>query len=188
MNSDLTSSDQFNPAIVIDSLNNIFLVWTDERNGDQDIYGQKFDSNGNPAWPIDMRINMDTNTNNQYNPDITINPSTNEPYVTWESDDGGDINIYASSFGDYSSESPLNNVDILVRGEKKIGENPIIYKYENIHTSDILGEIYLTNIEWDSYSFEVDATSTGYELLMTIPSMPISLDPNTTENIKLYLK
>lgn len=188
MNSDINSTDQFQPAIAMDSLNNIFIVWTDERNGDQDIYGQKYDSSGTPAWPVDMRINMDTNVNNQYNPDITINPSTNEPYITWESDDEGDINIYASSFGDYSSETPLNNVDIMIKGQKKIGENPIIYKYENIYTSDTSGNISLTGIEWDSYSFEVDATSTGYNLLMTIPSMPISLDPNTTESIKLYLK
>ncbi|MDA3840169.1 MAG: hypothetical protein PF572_03690 [Patescibacteria group bacterium] len=188
MNSDTGSADQFQPAIAIDSLNNIYIAWTDERNGNQDIYGQKYDSNGTPIWLVDMRINMDTNSNNQYNPDIVMNPSNNQPYITWESDDDGDINIYASSFGDYSTETPLNGVDILVRGAKKIGENPIIYKYEEIHTSDALGNISLTGIEWDSYSFGVDATSTGYELMMTMPSMPLNIDPGTTETIKLYLK
>jgi len=188
LNSDTGSADQTQPAIAIDSNNDFFVVWADERNGNQDIYGQKFNSNGSSTWSVDMRINIDTGTYNQYNPDISINPTNDMPYITWESDDGGDLNIYASSFGDYSSETDLDGIDVQIRGEKRIGENPIIYKYEETHTSDASGDIILNNIEWDSYSFFVDATSTGYTLVMTIPPMPLNLDPDTSSNIKLYLK
>ena len=187
-NTDLTN--QYLPAIAIDTNNILYIVWTDERNGNQDIYAQKYDVNGNNLWTEDVRVNIDTGSSAQYNPDVTIDTSANPdtPYVTWQSDINGDFDIFASSFGEYTSITNISNVDITVTGAKKIGENPIIYKYNHNFTSNASGEIVLNNIEWDSYSIELQTGYTAYNIVMSDPAKPIDLEPNSAETITLYLE
>ena len=185
VNTDGGSSNQYSPSIAIDGSDNIYITWTDTRNIHMDIYAQKMSTTGVISWADDVRVNIDITNSNQYNSQIIINPINNVPFVTWQSDISGDKDIYVSSFGVYTNEQNLANIDIVVTGQKKIGELPIIYKYNKIHTSNGSGDIILNNIEWDSYSFE--ATSTTYEIILSEPSIPINLEPNTSASIKLYL-
>ncbi|MCK4554903.1 hypothetical protein KAU19_08195, partial [Candidatus Parcubacteria bacterium] len=190
VNSDGGSLNQHQPTIAIDTANIIYIAWTDERNGNQDIYAQKYDVNGNNLWTEDVRVNIDTGSSAQYNPDVTIDTSANPdtPYVTWQSDINGDFDIFASSFGEYTSITNISNVDITIVGAKKIGENPVIYKYNHNFTSNASGEIVLNNIEWDSYSIELQTGYTAYNIVMSDPAKPIDLEPNSAETITLYLE
>jgi len=86
---------------------------------------------------------------------------------------------------------PVPNTTFNLRGEKLIGkdinENPI-YKYSQNHSSDSQGRIDIPNLEWDNYFFSIDP-ATGLDLVSTEPSpQPVSLAPNTTSSVKLYLK
>jgi hypothetical protein len=44
------------PAIVTDALGDIFAVWIDRRNGNNDIYAQRFNSVGNLVWLSDLQV------------------------------------------------------------------------------------------------------------------------------------
>ena len=66
------------------------------------------------------------------------------------------------------------------------GDQPI-YKYSVDHTSNPGGHKDISNLEWDSYAFSV-APATGLDLVGIDPSpQPVSLLPDTTMAIKLYL-
>ena len=85
---------------------------------------------------------------------------------------------------------PIPNVSFNLRGDRIIGrdanENPV-YKYSQTHISDAQGHIKITNLKWDAYTFSVDP-AIGLHLVDTSPSpQPISLLPNTTLPVTLYL-
>ncbi|MEA2065211.1 MAG: prepilin-type N-terminal cleavage/methylation domain-containing protein [Patescibacteria group bacterium] len=183
------SNSQYSPSIAIDSNDNIYIVWTDERNGDKDIYAQKYDGEGNVLWTEDLRVNINLDSSAQYNPDITINPSTNKPFAAWQDDRNGDLDIYATEFDNYlSSGTPIENIPITITGIKRIGEDPIICKYNKNYLSDSVGNISLTDIEWDSYNIELQTGYEDYTMVMSSPNMPIYLPPNNSNEIILYLE
>ncbi len=182
-----SDDNQYSPVIDTDSNNKIYIAWTDDRNGDQDIYGQKFSSDGTRLWTNDVRINVDL-SGNQYNPDMEVSPLDDKPYVVWQSDEAGNADLFVSTFDTYGAENPIANVPVVITGAKRIGENPIIYKYHKTFTTNSNGTITLNNIEWDSYTIELDSSYTAYSLVMTIPASPIFLEPNTSQTITLYLE
>ena len=99
------------------------------------------------------------------------------------------MDIYATEFDNYEvSESPVNNVPLIITGVKRIGEDPIIYKYNKDCLSDGSGNVSLTNIEWDSYNIDLPEEYADYDIIMSSPSIPIDLLPNTLEEITLYLE
>ena len=79
INTNAGTSDQSEPDIAIDSNDNIYLVWTDERNGDQDIYAQKYDTDGKVLWTNDIKINIENETSSQYSPRIAIDSNNDKP-------------------------------------------------------------------------------------------------------------
>jgi len=87
--------------------------------------------------------------------------------------------------------TPIPNTVFNLEGAKVVGqdltENPI-YKYSTSHSSDSGGHINISNLEWDAYTFSVDP-STGLDLVDIDPApQPISLNPNTTLEVDLYLE
>ena len=44
--------DQSEPNLISDGSNGAILVWFDARDGDNDIYAQRLDANGNPLWTM----------------------------------------------------------------------------------------------------------------------------------------
>jgi prepilin-type N-terminal cleavage/methylation domain-containing protein len=182
-----TADNQSQPSIAIDASHNIYVVWTDERNGNQDIYAQKLDASGVRQWSEDVRVNINTDDSNQSSPNVTINPSTQKPFVTWQDDRIGNFDIYASEFDSYGSIINVANVPLRITGAKKIGENPVIYKYNNYFTTNGSGDISVPNIEWDSYTIELN-NYPGHTIVLSDPDRPLDLTPNTTKNIFLYIE
>ncbi len=173
------------PSMTIDSENNIYISWTDERNNG-DIYLQKFNSLGNRLWTLDTKINSDNSNTAQTNSVLAINPINNKVVVTWQDNIMGDNNIYAASFS-----SPiivnLGNINFNLRGTKKIGDNPVIYKYNNNHKTGSNGTFNLSNIEWDAYNFAI-STSSGLVFLTSDMPLPLNVNPGETTSIILSLK
>ncbi len=181
-----SSSNQYNPSIAINASNIIYIAWTDERNGNQDIYAQKLTASGSRQWTADVRVNVNLGNSSQSIPDLTINPVTGLPYATWQDDRVGNFDIYAAEFDQYGGPVNLASIGITLTGAKKIGDNPIIYKFRNNYTTDSNGLINVSNIEWDDYI--ATSTSAGDVLLMSDPIMPLSLPPNTVMDLNLYFK
>lgn len=185
---DSTGANQDEAAIAIDSLNNIYVVWTDERNGDKDIFAQKYDTDGNALWVQDLRISISFTASNEYNPDVTINPNNNKPFATWQSDKNGDLDIFVSEFSFYGTSTPVGNIPIIIQGSKRIGESPIIYEYDREYTIDASGKLDL-QVEWDvpGYTVALKSASTSYNLLLHDPTPPVDILPNTSNIINLFL-
>ncbi len=70
-----------------DTANNFWLVWEDQRRGDQtDIYAQLFDLDGTPLL-TDGGVEVSVAPADQENPRITVN-SGNDIYVAWQDVEG----------------------------------------------------------------------------------------------------
>lgn len=182
----INTADQSEPSIAIDSADNIYISWTDEKNGNKDIYAQKYDVNGIALWSDDLRVNINTDNSNQYNSELTINPITQKPFATWTDDRGGDPDVFISEFDVYGGPSIYPDIDLRVVGTKRIGENPIIYKYNVPLTTDANGVAQLA-VEWDSQGYTITATTTGPAIELSEPTMPIPVLPGATSNVKLYM-
>jgi hypothetical protein len=190
VNTDLESDNQSEPAIAVDNSNNVlYVVWTDEKNGDKDIYGQKYNFNGNAIWANDLRISISTTTSAEYNPDVTINPVTNKPFATWQSDLNGNLDIYVTEFDFYGGTSTIPSVPLIVFGSKRIGEDPVIYEYDQGHITDANGYLNLP-VEWDvpGYTVSLKSASTTYTLILSVPTPPMELLPNETREMYLFLE
>ncbi len=84
--------------------------------------------------------------------------------------------------------SAVPDVTYAISGAKTIGTdnsgNPI-YKYSSTQTSDSSGNSILSNMEWDSYSMTL--SDANYDLAGSISQLPITLAPNTTQNVLLVV-
>jgi hypothetical protein len=75
-NSDVGTTNQTNPSIAIDNTGNYIITWTDMRNGNEDIYFQRYNSSGT-AVGVNTKVNNDAGTRNQFKPSITTGANGN---------------------------------------------------------------------------------------------------------------
>ncbi|UCE37261.1 MAG: hypothetical protein JSW00_17580 [Thermoplasmata archaeon] len=100
---------QFQPSIAIDNEGNIYLAWTDQRNGNYDIYFASSTDGGNSFSPNKM-VNDDVSIPRQYEPSMAIGNNGNI-YLAWADERNGDSDIYfASSTDGGNSFSPNKKV------------------------------------------------------------------------------
>jgi len=100
------ASDQIAPDIAVDGANTVYLVWTDGRNGSEDIYGAA--SNDGP-W---TNVSVVTGAGKQLTPVIAAEADGSTLHFAWVDDSSGDNDIYyASSSG--LPASPLVGVNIV---------------------------------------------------------------------------
>lgn len=126
--------DQLNPTIAIDSSDNIYIAWEDERNGktDFDIFFTKSGDGGANFQSPDVQVDDDTGTGLQKFPKIAVlnkNP-TPELYIVWQDERQGlgNFDVYFSKSTDGGAtwgDGSDNNNDILVNDNTIFGqENP----------------------------------------------------------------
>ncbi len=78
-----------------------------------------------------------------------------------------------------------------LQGVKSLGTDSAgktVYKFSQDYVSDFNGHINISGLEWDSYGFSVNKTATGFDLLSTIPSSPVSVLPDAVLPVVLNLK
>jgi type II secretory pathway pseudopilin PulG len=73
---------------------------------------------------------------------------------------------------------------ITTTSSKKIKTNPDVFKYSVASTTDASGNILLTGMEWDAYSFALPA---GYYLVSSTPYSPVALNPNGSLSVNLVV-
>ena len=107
--------------------------------------------------------------------------------TTLTSSDG----IETPSISEYSilyeyGPEPFPNLSFGMRGAKTIGNNPTVYKYDEMHSSGALSALTLSNIEADTYTLSV-AASSGYMLAESCEPQPQALLPASSQTTRLYV-
>ena len=85
--------------IAMDASGNFVISWRDTRNGDYDIYAQRF-SSGGVAVDTNFRVNDDTGAADQSHQDIAMDDSGNF-VITWQDNRNNDWDIYAQRYDRY---------------------------------------------------------------------------------------
>jgi len=97
VNDDVGSAGQYFPSAGMDGMGNFSVVWSDERNGDFDIYGQRFNAMGMPIGG-NSRVNDDVGGTDQYYPSVAMS-NGGEFIVAWDDfRSESDFDIYAQRF------------------------------------------------------------------------------------------
>lgn len=80
--------------------------------------------------------------------------------------------------------NPIPSIDFSLTGSKLIGITPPdVLKYDVSHITDGFGKKLISNLEWDTYNFEL--ADSDYDLSGTIPLLPLALNPNANQDFKL---
>lgn len=169
------------PSVAHDIVNGvIFFSWTDDRNGNSDIYSTKFDLDGTKLWTYDL-IMIGDSPATQDNPEVVVD-SMGYAITAWEDDRNGNFDIYAARYRDLGFYT-RTNIPITVTGAKLKGTYPVdmpIYKYSSDFITNLSGEINDVIVEWDNYSFSTDASHT---IISYDQPSPLSISPGETKTI-----
>lgn len=84
-----------------------------------------------------------------------------------------------------ASCAAVGNIGFAISGAKLIGTGPDTRKYSTTQTTDGAGRKTLANMEWDTYSLSL--TDPGYDLVGTIPLLPLVLSPGTNQDMRLIV-
>ncbi len=103
VNENAGKSDKEKPDVAADGSGNFVITWIDERNGDYDIYAQRYNSNGQSQGG-DFLVSDDTGISEQNYPSVAMNGSGNF-VITWIDERNGNYDIYAQLYN--SSGLPL---------------------------------------------------------------------------------
>lgn len=105
VNDDTDEASQIEPAVAMDFFGNSVITWTDDRNGDSDIYAQYYNQNGVETGE-NYKVNSDDGTYRQSASHITMDGIS--IYYTWTDERSGNFDIYAR-VTDYGSPGILIN-------------------------------------------------------------------------------
>lgn len=83
--------------------------------------------------------------------------------------------------------TPLANVSLDISGNKIIGtrgDATPVYKYTNFASTDSVGELVLTNLEWDTYTI----TPEGYTIVEACNEHPLIVESGSAISLRLALE
>ena len=104
------TSSQIEPSIAVDPSGNAYVVWTDSRNGNWDIYFRYRSAAG--SWDPDFKVSDDEGTAYQTGPSLAVDPNGNA-YVAWTDFRNGNDDIYfryRSAAGSWDGNIRVNDV------------------------------------------------------------------------------
>jgi len=96
VNDNVGTNDNYGPSVVMDNAGNFVVCWEDERNGDNDIYAQRYDALGIPQG-ANFQVNDDVGTTDQYNPSVALDNAGNF-VVCWQDKRNVNYDIYAQRY------------------------------------------------------------------------------------------
>jgi len=103
VNDDTGTTFHYKPAIALDGSGNFLITWSDYRNGNYDIYAQRYNSSSTPQG-TNFRTNDDAGTAQQVSPAIATDGS-GKFVITWTDTRSGRQDIYAQRYN--STGTPL---------------------------------------------------------------------------------
>ncbi|MBN2088199.1 hypothetical protein JW964_01220, partial [candidate division KSB1 bacterium] len=170
VNDDTGNSAQNEPVVAVDDNSNFVVVWTDTRNGNSDIYAQRYTLNG-----VKQGTNFQVNDNNmsglKFSPAIAINGSVNF-VVVWVNSQNGKYDIYGQQ---YTSGGTKQGINFQINDESggsqqpalmidKIGNFMVVWSGERLGGLDIFAQRYFSNGQKDGANFLIsDAANNEVE-------------------------
>jgi hypothetical protein len=112
VNDDGIGNTQEDPSIAVDNNEKIYIAWSDDRDGDDDIYISNSTDGGNSFSP-NVKINNETSSTWHREPSLAVD-AAGVIYVTWAKSISGDSNIsfsYSTDGGNTFSENKTVNDD-----------------------------------------------------------------------------
>lgn len=128
-------------------------------------------------------------TDKTYTVGSSENPIPNKPHANVATGEVTQISFYIDELSDLQINTLRNtcetvsNVDFNVSGSKTIGYETLKTEFDSQTNSS--GEVYISDLEWDSYDFDV--TDSNWELVGSSPVLPLDLIPNSEQIIDLIL-
>lgn len=116
--SDTTYNYRYRPSIDINSSGNFVITWYDNRNGNFDIYAQRFDSIGDTIG-VNFRIDDDLGTSEQSYPAVAVS-SEGRFIITWHDYRNGDFDIFGQVYNAGGNPVGTNfkiNTDVGTQGQ-----------------------------------------------------------------------
>jgi hypothetical protein len=191
VNQSATNHLQPYPDIAVDSDGNSVIVWTDDRDGDYNIYAQKLDSSGNAQWgSSDVKVNQNSDSAKQDYPSVVID-SNDEAIVVWYDERNGvdDDDIYAQKLNSTgvaqwgSSDVKINqNSDSTIQRFSDVAlysDDSVIVTWSDYRSSSHY-DIYVQKVSssgsvlWGSTDIKVNQNSDSVD--QTWPT--VAVDPN----------
>jgi hypothetical protein len=154
VNDDAGTADQYDPAIAVDLPGNFVITWADLRNGNSDIYAQRFNSSGTPQG-ANFMVNDDAGTTDQHDPAIAMDSSGNF-VIAWDDVRNGNLDIYAQGYNSSGTATGSNylvpnlNYSTFEQAYPAVGANSsnICFAWED-DRGDPWKDIYAKIVDWD---------------------------------------
>jgi len=115
---------------------------------------------------------------NPVKPNITV-VTQQISQISFTIDQNSKINI--SSLNNSCVAVP--NFDFGISGNKIIGIDPNVFKYDESFSTNSLGKITLNDIEWDTYN--IYGTDGTYDIIGTNPLLSLGVNPNIEQDIDI---
>ncbi len=153
LNDDAVFADQSAPDLAIDLSGNFDFVWSDNRNGNTDIYLQSYSEQGIRTGN-NVKLNSDTLSSAQVNPDVVMNHS-GLMLCVWESAHNRYNDIFIQ-FIDKDGNAIGNNIQVNTNTGSRFQRTPacdmnesgasvIVWRYDEAGQADIRGQRYDEN-------------------------------------------
>jgi hypothetical protein len=147
------------PSISTDDGSNFIIAWYDQRNGNYDIFAQRYLYEGTSIGD-NFKINNDTGTTHQTSPCISMNGIGNF-LITWLDRRNGNQDVYAQRY--FSNGTPLgSNYIISNTGEMQQNNSAVVLGNDRIYTTwqDNRGEqtgfdIWANVMNWENFGQEI---------------------------------
>ncbi len=196
LNADYDSAED-EPSLALDNANSwVYVSWTDSRNGNEDIYYNKYAfNNGAKLFTYDIKVNDDSTAAVQRNSRLALT-SSGEIIIAWQDQRSGNWDIYAFKYSD-PLYAAAGNINFTIWSNKTIGTYidggalPI-YKYKKTKTIGVSGSLVLPEmsdpadeLEWGSYSLSVSSPDV---LIDSAPPLPISVEANSSKSAAIIIE
>lgn len=80
---------------------------------------------------------------------------------------------------------PVGGIDFGLTGSKLIGTGPDVIKFSDTYTTNGAGSRTISDVEWDTYNLSY--TDGAYNLSGTIPTLPLTVNPGTDQDVSLIV-
>ncbi len=166
------------PVIAMDGYGNFVITWNDYRNGNYDIYCQRFNSSGIPLGP-NFKVNDDTGTAEQVYPAITMDAS-GKFVIIWEDDRNGNPDIYTQRYsadgnpvgGNYLVPNPQYSSFEQLEPEVAANSSNIYFTWQDNRRGKGW-DIYAKVVDWQWTKVgedEIVGLPNSFELLQNYPN------------------
>jgi len=131
-------------------------------------------------------------TDRTYKTGLAGNPNPSKPHATVAVQQLTQISFAIDRLSTISMSSVTStctavpSINGSIIGSKLIGTSPDVLKYaSSAFVTDGAGKRTFANMEWDTYP--VTVSDSGFDLVGSIPPLPLNLNPNTTQELQLVV-